>query len=658
MREKESYKNKSAGITLIALVVTIIVLLILAGISIQMLTGNNGILTKAGEAKEKTGTVGLTEEVQIALMEKQIDSSIGTDSKTLRERIESGISDAKIEEIIGTDGTSKYTDVYYVKKGNDYVTVYEDGDIEEGKSEIWDGKKISCPKFKEENGVWNWYIYTPSQLKFLADFVNNGDGQNLPEELKDYVTEAGYKQEDVKMSTDTTIHLMKNLDLGARQKDGTKTIGEAWNPIGKKSVVDKLGTFEGNNHYIRGVYVKRTEPCNGIFSNSNTIRDLTIKDSYVLGQSATGGIVGAIRSGEIKNCHNINTTVIIEEKYTNVGGVVGQVQAESIIECTNTGTIMGKGQYVGGIAGFIASVVNTTINNCTNSGLVIGQDQAVGGILGGGNSGNISDCKNNGDITGKVGRIGGIAGYEKGNIIRCINNAKINGENNMIGGIVGNLIGSTNDCINNGIIEGSNIVGGVVGYAEEGEVSKCINKGSVITKGSSMLGGVVGRLNSGTINKCMNSGVITGKNLMEIGGIVGMIGWNKTSGTLKNSYNMGKLILEGDNNKFIGGVIGYLINNSEMKYSYNIGEIEIKGTGATDIGGVIGKAVNSVTSNNYYLEGKSNVTFDSTEGEARSSDNMKTKEFLGKLNEGQNPAVWEFREGENDGYPVIIKTEE
>ena len=38
-----------------------------------MLTGENGILQRAGEAKEKTVTVGLKEEVQIALMEKQID---------------------------------------------------------------------------------------------------------------------------------------------------------------------------------------------------------------------------------------------------------------------------------------------------------------------------------------------------------------------------------------------------------------------------------------------------------------------------------------------------------------------------------------------------------------------------------------------------------
>ena len=46
--------KRDRGITLIALVVTIIVLLILAGVSISMLTGQNGILNRAADAKEKT----------------------------------------------------------------------------------------------------------------------------------------------------------------------------------------------------------------------------------------------------------------------------------------------------------------------------------------------------------------------------------------------------------------------------------------------------------------------------------------------------------------------------------------------------------------------------------------------------------------------------
>ena len=47
-------KRNARGITLIALVITIIVLLILAGVTIAALSGDNGILTKAKEAKEKT----------------------------------------------------------------------------------------------------------------------------------------------------------------------------------------------------------------------------------------------------------------------------------------------------------------------------------------------------------------------------------------------------------------------------------------------------------------------------------------------------------------------------------------------------------------------------------------------------------------------------
>jgi hypothetical protein len=46
-------ENKQSGITLVALVVTIVVLLILAGISIRLVLDNNGIINRAGEAKDK-----------------------------------------------------------------------------------------------------------------------------------------------------------------------------------------------------------------------------------------------------------------------------------------------------------------------------------------------------------------------------------------------------------------------------------------------------------------------------------------------------------------------------------------------------------------------------------------------------------------------------
>ena len=68
--------RSNKGITLIALVVTIVVLLILAGISINMLTGQNGILNRAQEAKEKTDQSQKDEKIRLAVM-----SSLGTDGQ-------------------------------------------------------------------------------------------------------------------------------------------------------------------------------------------------------------------------------------------------------------------------------------------------------------------------------------------------------------------------------------------------------------------------------------------------------------------------------------------------------------------------------------------------------------------------------------------------
>ena len=59
-------KNQK-GITLIALVITIIVLLILAGVSIAMLTGQNGILTQANSAKTESKLAEIRENVNLAI---------------------------------------------------------------------------------------------------------------------------------------------------------------------------------------------------------------------------------------------------------------------------------------------------------------------------------------------------------------------------------------------------------------------------------------------------------------------------------------------------------------------------------------------------------------------------------------------------------------
>ncbi len=73
---KKTREQKNNGITLIALVITIIVLLILAGVTIATLTGDNGILTRASEASERTKQANAEEQVKLA-----VAASIGEDGK-------------------------------------------------------------------------------------------------------------------------------------------------------------------------------------------------------------------------------------------------------------------------------------------------------------------------------------------------------------------------------------------------------------------------------------------------------------------------------------------------------------------------------------------------------------------------------------------------
>ena len=80
-----NWKKSNEGITLIALVITIIVLLILAGVSIATLTGDNGILTRANDAKIETVVATVKENLYLEQIEKAMDEEEVTPETMLAE---------------------------------------------------------------------------------------------------------------------------------------------------------------------------------------------------------------------------------------------------------------------------------------------------------------------------------------------------------------------------------------------------------------------------------------------------------------------------------------------------------------------------------------------------------------------------------------------
>ena len=75
---KTNFKNKKErGITLIALVVTIVVLLILAGVSISLVLNNNGVISKAKDAKNQYAEAQTNDERQLNEVSDWIDTKVG-----------------------------------------------------------------------------------------------------------------------------------------------------------------------------------------------------------------------------------------------------------------------------------------------------------------------------------------------------------------------------------------------------------------------------------------------------------------------------------------------------------------------------------------------------------------------------------------------------
>ena len=82
------FYKKEKGITLIALVVTIVVLLILAGVSLNLVFNNNGIITKAGEAKVETRAAQVEDLVELYKSDNEISQYSGGGAQTEEELLQ------------------------------------------------------------------------------------------------------------------------------------------------------------------------------------------------------------------------------------------------------------------------------------------------------------------------------------------------------------------------------------------------------------------------------------------------------------------------------------------------------------------------------------------------------------------------------------------
>ena len=141
--------KRGSGVTLIALAVTIIVMLILAGVTISTLTGNSGITTKASKAKTKSYLANIKEEYELYLSEKRMDDEYDLDTlyandKTIRyEGNEVGTGIAEICSSIKKGDEKKFEiikgKIYYVSQDKKVIPIAVELGFSINPYEITDG---------------------------------------------------------------------------------------------------------------------------------------------------------------------------------------------------------------------------------------------------------------------------------------------------------------------------------------------------------------------------------------------------------------------------------------------------------------------------------------------------------------------------------------
>ena len=254
----------------------------------------------------------------------------------------------------------------------------------------WVAKDGSTPELKSFASSKG--MLTPSGMQVYTGWYNSWDSEYT------ITTSAGlYGLSELSQNTNCNNFLNKTVKLGAdicinELEDGqtakdlkNKAYVNTWSPIGTGNVLWG-GTFDGQGHTIRGLYVNNVVSSGassyaGLFGQTtgrSTIRNFRLVDSYIYG---SGYIVGGIAGRGNGLFDSIYSNAIVESDVTVVGGFIGQVNSEATItNCWYDGEVKASSE-VGGFVGATSGIVTLEIENCLNSKKVNGSSLA-GGFVG------------------------------------------------------------------------------------------------------------------------------------------------------------------------------------------------------------------------------------------------------------------------------------
>ena len=277
---------KNKGITLIALIITIIILLILAGVTIGTLTGDDSLINQAGEAKEEAEIANEKEIIEKATVDAMGKNKYGNiEEEQLQEAMdgETGYGKTEVESV------GKEYEILFIES-NRYYIVDVNGTIKEYEIAVTDPYPGDITK--DENGNTLDGEDNPYQINCIEDLMewsqNYTEYQNSNIELcrdLNFESKFSYKDSENKVYQDVNQDgTEEGLKIELTKKDDNC---QGFPPIG-----DFKGSFDGKEHEIKNIYINKNENNIGFFRNigSAKISNLTISGK-ISGVGRVGGFI-------------------------------------------------------------------------------------------------------------------------------------------------------------------------------------------------------------------------------------------------------------------------------------------------------------------------------------------------------------------------------
>lgn len=421
-------KNEK-GITLIALVATIILMVILAGV---VVTGvrDGGIFHHAARAKLSTeeaskregimqsfvlaASMSKTGKVKVEELQKALDDTFEKDyaeaidsSEQLIVRIEGKFYELDKNGNVGQAITIEpITGAGDITRGNTCTGTQSNPYRIEC---IEDLVKLSMMAYKDQTLNTSKYYLVTRDLDFDSIFSYS----NYKAKYSYVEADNAYEPDE---NSETTI---KELCTTGK---GFIPIGLEYGNSGSTKVF--RGTFYGEEpRTIKNIYINTSNNA-ALFGGvgNSKIMNITIDGNIKSTAKGAAGLVASANYITIEKCYN-KATITGKGASGIFGGGLANI---TIKECGNEGKIIAEGGTGAGIA---CNAVET--NKCYNTGEIINSNGPAVGICGrsiANNPPTIKNCYNLGNVTSNTGSAGGISYWFPTTLSNCLNCGKISGK--------------------------------------------------------------------------------------------------------------------------------------------------------------------------------------------------------------------------------------